>query len=337
MCLHILEWVGPRTVLRFSSTCRSYRALGRDAVLSVGYGQRLAKHAIRHFLSGLVSGHRDCARASPATLRATAESYVTHVVTTLAECSSDNPDKWELANLIKFLYPVAINLCGDWVMAPYALEWCARLENEVLYGVQNAPREEILALFNSTTALEKLAAIASQRNQPACLAFAKVSNAACATLSSVTLQATMCTIRFYTQIATTVTSDVMLCMAISAVSNVRCAQFTGNIGTTSMHLTIRSVLTSSGAICKLHMSAANARWFTLAGVDRNSLRNPAQLLSEFNCCGERRSRITRDAEILDLAMLVGMMAAAANDDESDDDLPPLEPSDDDFVMPNLFD
>lgn len=352
LILNILEWVGPRTVKRFGQTCREYREIARYYESTSDYATSLVRYALARFAAILVETHTRCCEGGPALLLAKAETYAQHVAATLAGCPVKPLADWKKVECLRLLYPVATGL-PYWPFAPYALEWCARHERDLLGVSKLGPRHELLALL-SPDALERLAVMAAEIEWGPGKTYAVTAAAACSTVTPETL---------------TVVRDVVNCLAASAISSAcRCRGPGGRVtfavammAATTTRLSgwspdmdgprarplmkdrLSGLRAAAGALRESKLPEEDRAWLDLAGLGE---RSPGKLLNEFDCrSGEPRppQRGNAFAQLAFLMALVGgqdgppvivpvpdallgAMLAHAHGGGDDDDMPDLEPA-----------
>lgn len=359
LILNILEWVGPRTVKRFGQTCREYREIARYHESTSDYATSLVRYALARFAAILVKTHTRCGKGDPALLLAKAETYAQHVAATLAGCPVKPLADWKKVECLRLLYPVATGL-PDWPFAPYALEWCARHERDLLGVSKLGPRHELLALL-SPDALERLAVMAAEIEWGPGKTYAVTVAAACSTVTPETL---------------TVVREVVNCLAASAISSAcRCRGPGGRVtfavammATTTARLSgwspdtdgprarplmkdrLSGLRAAAGALRESKLPEEDRAWLDLAGLGEDNKRSPKKLLNEFDCqSGEPRppqrgNAMDAFAQLAFLMALVGgqdgppvivpvpdallgaMLAHAHGGGDGGDDMPDLEPA-----------
>ena len=159
--ISIFEWVGPRTVKRFGQTSRGCRAIVREYERTAIYASTLVRRVLARFAAIIESATLRASvvkKEDLVRLTAAAEVHARHVAATLAGCPAAKPiSAWNRLECLQLLYPVATGL-PDSSFAPYALEWCARHERDILGKGALGPRHDLEALL-SADALWRLAAM----------------------------------------------------------------------------------------------------------------------------------------------------------------------------------
>jgi len=274
-----LAWVGPRSIKRFGATCRAYRALVDWYVTRAEYGALLARSARLRLKNDLARRHVGCCKVSASDFDARAERHASRVAAALAG-SGETPPRSK-RELLRFLYPMALMAHEDWVLAPYAFEWCALAERRILTGDSRAlPRCELLALLHED-AFARLARLAREAGWPLGATFAA---AAAATCDALAVGADPLAQQNVRRLARQAAEDAalhgnhewsVLCVAVNAVIDLHLAggkrpsrswQFVKNGG----HLTRRLSL------------ALGAQWLDLVGLEGGD-RSPRAWLAKFEC------------------------------------------------------
>jgi hypothetical protein len=198
--LTILEMVGPRTVIRLGNTCRGYRDAAVCYKSTPSYARMLVREAVKHLNIVLSRIHSECGKADILTPKIA--THASRIADLLAEGPRAKalPD-WSRAECLRILYPCVFGFATwsftDWRFAPYALEWCALHEAEVLREEAGAaaqrcppsgPRLDLLELLRRDAgSLPRLAAVARDSNWPAGKTFAVTMTASCSTLDAGTV------------------------------------------------------------------------------------------------------------------------------------------------------
>ena len=330
LILAILEWVGPRTVKRFGQTCREYREIARYHESTTFYASSLVRYTLERFATILVETHSRCTEGAPEVLRAKAESYAQHVAATLAGCPAKPLSDWKKAECLRLLYPAATGL-PDWPFAPYALEWCARHERDVLGVSKLGPRHELLALL-SADAIGRLAALAQESEWSVGKTYAVTAAAACSTVVPETLTVTREVVE---RLALAAISSACRCrgpggrvaftIATMAATTTRLAGWTpdntyntySSRGRPPMKDRLAGLRTAASTLRESKLPEEDRAWLELTGLGEDSKRTPKKLLSEFDCrSGEPRPPRRGDAmNAMDaFAQLAFLMAMAGGPD-----------------------
>ena len=265
LILIILAGVDPQTVKRFGQTCRTFQAVVVFYESTGPYAASLVRFVTAEFASILVGAHRRCLGGC----LAHAVVYAQHVAAALAGRPPWAPLSWEKAECLRLFYPVALGL-PDWPSAPYALEWCARHERDIIGGGVSGARHELLALL-SPDALRRLAAL--------------VPGGAAAGADS-----------------TTVHKNILRLVRAAAFNHGgRRVPFVAAVAATAacsgaVPSTVEDRMTGLRvAACALHgcclLSDGDRRWLDLTGCNGNPKRSPKVLLSIFDCGGDSLLRL----------------------------------------------
>ena len=295
--LVILESLGPRSVKRFGATCKGYKCLAESYIRTTEYGLLLTRSAFARLRTVLFDAHKTCSENDTGALAVKVGSYVDHMAATLVMCQpAKKTTEWSRADMISFLYPLAIGLSSGWVLAPYAFEWCALFERDA------RPRRELLALLHSD-ALKRLGVLAKEDKW----AMGVTLTTAAAAVRHGDL------VRGLSRMAlesATGEGQAILCLATAAAAAVHlspgCCNSCG--GETKTRAPAWSCLLNTAPKLALPEKAApeDFAWLHLTGLAPDSERSPMRLMKAFDCrSGELRER--RDNPINMLASLIVLM------------------------------
>lgn len=268
----ILELVGPRTVKRFGQTCRRYHKIARNYESSLIYAGSFVHRALARFTTILLEAHirRNRGGCYSDHFMAKAMAYVLHVATILAGCPERPISSWEGVNYLRFLYRVALNLT-DWSFAPYALEWCARHERDILGVSKMGPRPEILALL-SNNAVGQLAAMTHVSEKTLILQTHDIFT------SSVFSLACRCH-----EAGGRVTFRIASIAATTAYLLIRRHPNMPAPTRTMMDIRLSAVCTAAHTFCESRLRKEDLAWLQLTGLSKSSItQTPKYLLEKFN-------------------------------------------------------
>ena len=144
---YILKWLTPQSIKRFGQTCKAFNKIASDYQTSREYAHLLGLSAVKflpHFITGVE--------------KATEKGHIirTEIISLIGlavvRCPKKPVSRWSTNELVKFLYPLSINLL-IWPEAVYAFEWCANCSDE-----QFQPELKALLLpdaFDQLTAIDQ--------------------------------------------------------------------------------------------------------------------------------------------------------------------------------------
>jgi hypothetical protein len=151
--MHVLVgYLGPRSLKQLCRTCHALARFCSNFFDSDRYPCALVAGVLSHLTRKLTAGWAVFSGETPPAHRAA-------LVLATMSGSSEDTGRWSRREMLFCLYPSAFHL-SDWALAPYALEWCARNEQQIL-GTGSHVRHELLALLHPK-ALEQLAAYAAE-------------------------------------------------------------------------------------------------------------------------------------------------------------------------------
>ena len=269
LLLAILAGVDPRAVKMFGRTCRDFRGVVAFYEKTGDYAASLVRFVTEGFTSILAEAHRRCAGG----VLAAARAYAQQMAAALAGRPPGAPPAWDRAECLRLLYPVALGL-PDCPEAPYALEWCARHEHEIIGGDVSGPRHELLALL-SADALGRLAALV--------LGDAGGVSDAKKAMHNRILQVVLAAAARGGQRV-----SLLAAVAATAACSGAAASAVGD------RMTGLRIAACALRDCKL--SAADRRWLDLTGASGNPKRSPKVMLAAFDCGGDSRFRLMLLAE-----------------------------------------
>lgn len=339
--LILFEWLGPRSVKRVGVTCHAYWLLVKDYVTTTPYALFLARSAVRHLATSLCERHQMCAEPNKDTLALRASLFAARIAATLAECDAAKPmETWDKGHFLRLLYPIAVHVPGAWVLAPYALEWCALMERRILCpeDKEHRPRSELLALL-CPDALDILAGLAKKTGWAMGTTFVVTTAAACHTITAETAPLIGKTVETLANSALKTAArngDIVLCIATMAATTVllpkapsgrRYADFDGDLPTfwdsakppgapsdrrgvcvAAQGKRFWDGLRNVGArITRTDLPAEDALWLNLTGFVKASGRSPLALLGQFDCrSGEARTVPPAIGALANLAFLIAL-------------------------------
>jgi hypothetical protein len=267
LILKIFEMVPPLNIKRFGRTCLGYHRLVQDYENSPAYTSVLICNALDHFAAVLVMTHARCNRGDIPLLKANAEAYSLQVAAVLASCPAKPISDWSMTHRLWFLYPAAS--MTDWSDAPFALEWCARHERNILGIKPPAPRHELLALLrdNASDQLMVLEEREVARNL-------EIRNS----------------LGFAPQVRRRQNLCVTFMIAVRAASNICSSEWYPNSyglygprTRPSIKVKLSQLRAVANSLCEQSLPAEDQAWLYLAGLGKNNKRSPKKLLSEFDC------------------------------------------------------
>lgn len=293
LVMKIFEWVGPRTVKRFGQTSRWCRAIVREYEVTAIYASTLVHRVLARFTNIIVSTTtREIVvkKDDFARLTAAAEVHARHVAATLAGCPAAKPlSAWNRIECLQLLYPAATGL-PDSTFAPYALEWCARHERDILGKGALGGRRDLEALL-SADALWRLAAMRG------------VSERAVVRLviDNLTVAARTSSCRCH-EAAGQVAEMVIMMAAVSAC-------ITGWDSDPPLPPLMKDRLSALGKVatifCPSKLLSEDRAWLKLAGLGKESgARSPHKLLGEFVFQGASARPATPQATTLMFVFVV---------------------------------
>ena len=293
LVMKIFEWVGPRTVKRFGQTSRWCRAIVREYEVTAIYASTLVHRVLAQFTNIIVSTttrESVVKKDDFARLTAAAEVHARHVAATLAGCPAAKPlSAWNRIECLQLLYPAATGL-PDSTFAPYALEWCARHERDILGKGALGGRRDLEALL-SADALWRLAAMRG------------VSERAVVRLviDNLTVAARTSSCRCH-EAAGQVAETVIMMAAVSAC-------MTGWDSDPPLPPLMKDRLSALGKaatiFCPSKLLSEDRAWLKLAGLGKESgARSPHKLLGEFVFQGASARPATPQATTLMFVFVV---------------------------------
>jgi hypothetical protein len=274
LLLAILAGVDPRAVKMFGRTCRDFRGVVAFYERTGDYAASLVRFVTEGFTSILVGAHYRCAGG----ILAAARAYAQHMAAALAGRPLGAPPAWDKAEYLRLLYPVALCL-PDWPCAPYALEWCARHEHEIVGGGVSGPRHELLALL-SADALGRLATLVLGG-----AADVDVDGSVAATDANDSKEMHKKVLRV--MMAAAARRGHRVPMVAAAAATIACS----GAASSAVEERLTGLRVAACALRGCKLSEADRHWLDLTGVSGNPKRSPRVMLSAFDCGGDSQFRL----------------------------------------------
>ena len=277
LLLAILAGVDPCAVKMFGRTCRDFRGVVAFYEKTGEYAASLVRFVTEGFTSILVGAHYRCAGG----VLAAARAYAQHMAAALAGRPPGAPPAWDRAECLRLLYPVALGL-PDWPCAPYALEWCARHEHEIIGGDVTGPRHELLALL-SADALGRLATLVMGAGTDATDADVDGGVNAAGANDSKEMHKKVLRI----MMAAAARRGHRAPMVAAAAAAIACS----GAASSAVEERLTGLRVAACALRGCKLSEADRHWLDLIGVSGNPKRSPRVMLSAFDCGGDSQFRL----------------------------------------------